>query len=75
MTEVTFTMHVRVYDAPSLHRAAYKHATEIDGLDDDETIEMLGTEEEPNIEGCLVMILDPGNMPGCGIGASYAERF
>lgn len=75
MDEFTFTMNVRVHDAPSLHRAAYKHATEIDGFDDDETLELIGTEEEPNVEGCLVMILDPGHMPGCDIGASYAERF
>ena len=75
MTEFTFTMNLRVHDAQQLHRAAYKHATEVDGLDDDETLELIGTEGEPNIEACLVMILDPGNMPGCDIGVSYAERF
>ena len=75
MTEFTFTMNVRVHNAQQLHKAAYTHATKFGGLDDDETLELIGTEKKPNIEACLVMILDPGHMPGCDIGASYAERF
>lgn len=71
--DITFTVALRVDDVQALHAAAFNHGTRVDGLDDDETLELIGPKAEPDAQACLVMLLDPGSLPGCTIESSVAE--
>lgn len=66
----TFTSEIRVWDPKQLVEAARAHpdaagmATEDFYLGDGEV----------DIEACLVMLLDPGSLPGCAMEGSTATN-
>lgn len=74
------TLHVSIDDPQTLwDRAVQQLRTDgvltSDELGDDE-IEMIGTREEPDLSGCLRMILDPGTSPdGMTINDSSVEIY
>ena len=72
-----FRSAVRVWDAGQLYDAACKRAIEEKGnstiISDACAIEDLGTRDAPDIAACLIMLLDPGSLPGCNIEESAAE--
>ena len=66
--EWDFTMALRVHDAETLRRAALKHE---DAAPDDT---FLDDEGNVDIQACLIMLLDPGTVPGCSVHESTADR-
>lgn len=69
----SFSMDLQVDDPQQLYDAAMERAIE-DGLDEDGARTLLGSREEPQIEDCLTMLLDPGRLRGCSIDGSGTER-
>jgi hypothetical protein len=69
----TFSIDLRIWDAGLLWQAARERFLK-DGNGTEQGFEELcGTKGEPDIEGCLVTILDPGTGPsGTEIDQSYA---
>jgi hypothetical protein len=70
----TFGLDLKVYDKIELWKAAKRHAIEVDGCPEDQLDDLIGTEAEPDVVGCLVMLLDPGTLPGCSLYSSSAEQ-
>jgi hypothetical protein len=63
-----FTMWLNVKDVDLLHDAASKHP------DCEDPAELKNKDGSiNNIRACLIMLLDPGSLPGCTIQASNAE--
>lgn len=58
------TLHVEVYDEQAMWRRVYGFYEENNGTADQYDFEdMCGTEQEPDIAGCLTMIFDPVDIP------------
>lgn len=69
---ITFSMDLEVHDAAALYKAAVEHARDKDNLDEDLILEILGSEEAPDVEACVQMLLDPGSSPpGLQIQGSF----
>jgi hypothetical protein len=66
-----FTLSLTVEQPEELLRAAMAHP-HAEGMLRDEFLNDDGTID---IESCLVMLLDPGHLPGCDIIDSSAEVF
>lgn len=68
--EYEFTMGLRVYDDNQLLAAALAHpdTAAADMARDD----FLDADGHIDIAACLVMLLDPGSLPGCSIHDSSA---
>ncbi|ACD21598.1 hypothetical protein [Paraburkholderia phytofirmans] len=66
---------VSVYDPETLFVAALDHAMRIDGLSKTAALEELKPGGEIDPRACLIMILDPGSVPGCGINESTAQEY
>lgn len=69
-----FTLWLQVHDENALLQAARAHPDAADMS----TEEFYTDEGEIDIKACLVMLLDPGKLPGCTIhdsGAQQAESF
>jgi hypothetical protein len=62
------TLHLKVDDPTALLRHAQAQALREGG----DPAAMLA-DGAPKIEDCLVMVLDPGSLPGCLITSSRAE--
>lgn len=73
--ELTFRAHVEVFDREALYKAAVERAQQ-EGTHDSESLKtMLGTAEDPNVEGCVIMLMDPGQSPpGMQIEQSFCDR-
>jgi hypothetical protein len=70
MTHATFSIDLDVYDPQLLWDTATQRALD-DGYPPDDDV--LGTRNEPDVRGCLTMLLDPGSLPGCSINDSDVE--
>lgn len=68
-----FTLYVNVHSPDYLWDAAEARAIEEGMTDTENRRDMLGTREEPNLAGCLTMMLDPGSLAGCSIEDSTCE--
>lgn len=66
--EFEFTLSTKVHDPHQLRAAALAHP------DTQEDQTFLDSEGHVDIGACLVMLLDPGTLPGCSINDSDAER-
>jgi hypothetical protein len=78
MNVYRFEMDLDVHDEKDLHLAAVMYYQQQNAARDPqevmaEAIEMLGPKDEPDVEACLVMLLDPGQLAGCSIHNSSAE--
>lgn len=73
VTNYTFRLDLQVDDPQQLYDAALDRAL-VDGLDAEEAREILGSRDEPKVEDCLTMLLDPGRVGGCSIDGSGTER-
>jgi hypothetical protein len=69
----TFHMDLRVQDEGELFAAARKHAIEMDKLPPEQADELLRPQGEVDRQACLVMLLDPGSLPGCNIESSWID--
>jgi hypothetical protein len=67
--EYRFTLQLRVDDPVQLLRRAQAQAL----AENADPADML-RDGQPNIEACLVMVLDPGSIAGCEIYGSTAQR-
>jgi hypothetical protein len=65
------TLYVTVTDPAALHRAALARYKQ-EGGDDEGAEDFIGTAAEPDISGCLRMLLDPGMSPD-GININDSE--
>lgn len=74
-----FTSYITVHDPRQLHAAACQQMLDeaaessfypLDPVT--HTNELLGTADAPDIGACLIMLLDPGWIPGCSINESSA---
>jgi hypothetical protein len=72
-TNYEFSLYLGVDDPARLYEAARAqyfqedYASVATGPVEDDIKDLLGTREEPDIEACLMMLLDPGMLPGCSI--------
>lgn len=64
-----FSLHLRIFDVPTLVNAAQERARS-EGVDEDDIREIYN---EGNTDNCLIMLLDPSTLPGCEILESSAE--
>lgn len=64
-----FSTLIQVFDPLQLLAAATERAL-ADGADPDDLID---DEGNPNTEACIIMLLDPGSLPGCDFLDSAAE--
>lgn len=71
---ISFCLEGEVTDADDLMRAAITRTMEESQCGEDEARDFLHDEGEPNYARCLVMLLDPGSMPGFQILESSAEE-
>ena len=73
-TEYCVTIELRLDDTGQLFEAAQERA-EQEGNTRCEALALLrDAEGAVSIENCLIMLLDPGSLPGVGILQSTAER-
>lgn len=63
-----------VDDPQALLKVARERAAE-EGLTEEEAEELLLEDGEPNVSGCLTMLLDPGSLPGCSLLNSSVEYY
>lgn len=70
----TFTMDVCVFGIDALFNAALRHAIDVDNLTASQACELLKPDGDIDVEACLVMLLDPGSLPGCQIIESEAAQ-
>lgn len=75
MSSYTFTLDLRVCDPISLYEAAFKHATQVDGLSSTEAKSYLTDYTEVDVEACLAMLLDPGYLDGCDIYGHRVDHY
>jgi hypothetical protein len=69
----TLTMEIMIHDVDRLWRDARECAEEW-GFERSEYITLIGTEDDPDISGCIQMLCDPGIDPdGCEVENSYVE--
>lgn len=61
-----FILDLKVFDAEQLHAAALQHPD----WDEDETLRL--DDGSVDIHACLIMLLDPGSIPGCTVYLSDA---
>lgn len=66
--EYQFDMSIRIDNPETLRQAAMAHE------DADASDTFLKEDGSINIGACLVMLLDPGKLPGCTIHGSGAEE-
>lgn len=66
-----FSVYLDVHSPESLRAAAVERAVE-DGYDDPEAA-VLDVDGKLDISACLIILLDPGSLPGCDIIDSVAE--
>jgi hypothetical protein len=72
---ITFFIGLDIDNAQQLYEAALDRAIQ-DGLDRAATEEDLRYKDGSiKISACLVMLLDPGSLPGCSIHQSWAESW
>jgi len=65
------TMDIVVDDEAQLREAAYQQALK-DGCDETYAAQY----KDPDVMGidnCLIMVIDPGSVPGCSIGGTEVE--
>lgn len=67
-----FLMDVRLVDAETLASAAIARAVE-DGLSPQEAVALVTPEGKLDMGAALVMLLDPGSLPGVEILESWTE--
>lgn len=74
-TSYAVTIALEVYDPQALYRSAWDSATSgLGGMSPEQATELLGTEQEPDVSACLVMVLDPGiSPPGTSIHETTVE--
>jgi len=73
-TEYCVTIELRLDDTGQLFEAAQERA-EQEGNTRREALALLrDAEGAVSVENCLIMLLDPGSLPGVGILQSTAER-
>lgn len=66
--DYVFNLSVAVHEVQALRTAAMEH----DDAGPDDTF--LNEDGSVNIGACLVMLLDPGKLPGCKVYGSSAEE-
>jgi hypothetical protein len=64
-------MDLDVHDEQELFEAARKHAREREGMGYEEAEELLRPSGEIDRSACLIMLIDPGTLPGCSINETY----
>lgn len=67
------TIEVRVTDPEELRRAAGR--SYMDETHNEDPQPLLGSYDEPNIDACLIQLLDPSTLPGGEIIETSAESF
>lgn len=68
-----FFLRVRVESEAALFEAARQHLLG-QGGDEVDVETILGTGRAPRVDRCLVELLDRGEIPGCSVEDSGAER-
>ena len=70
------TIDLQVTDPEVLWKRAYASFEEENGTADQGDFEIrYGTLEDPNIEACLIQIIDPGHLPGGEIIETSVESY
>jgi hypothetical protein len=75
---ITFTLDAEIIDVAQLYRAAVERAKADHApgeYSDADIVDMLGEKSAPDISACVVMLLDPGSLPGCDIDGSSVEEY
>lgn len=67
----TFEIEVDVYDREQLYDAARAQVIK-GGIEPEQVDDYLKPQGEVDVPNCLVMLLDPGTVPGCSVQESTA---
>jgi len=67
------TLEVRVTDPQELRRVAGR--IYMDETNNEDPQPILGSYDEPNIDACLIQLLDPSTLPGAEIIETSTESF
>lgn len=70
----TFHMSLDIFDPQQLYDAAEKSLRAEADLPHQSVADFIGTREVPDLEACLVQLLDPGTLPGISINQSWVEN-
>lgn len=68
------TIDTIVHDAERLFQAAYERALENDNGSAQAIDFLKHPDGSINVNSCLLMLLDPGHLPGCDIAHSSVEQ-
>jgi hypothetical protein len=68
----TFHIDLDIDDPETLYQAALERLLQ-ENVDEDDAKRTLRPEGVINDSACLVMLLDPGSLPGCSINQSWVD--
>lgn len=70
----TVCIDLDVHDPEALYQQAFRHATEVDKLSPAQADEMLKPDGRISVSDCLVMVFDPGSLPGVSINQTTVDN-
>ncbi len=67
-----YEIDLDIYDPQALSCAAFARGRR-DGMSDEDLVDMLGPADAPQLDQCLIQLLDPGMIAGACVQSSTAD--